>query len=86
VSDGDDNLRPKKVAAGSGGEPAAREPGRGTGRGGDVTGPRTNSFCQRRNTAACLKFQRDDEAVATVGRESPSETQRLGSDCDCRFT
>jgi hypothetical protein len=28
----------KKVAAGCGGQPAAREPGLGTGRGGDVTG------------------------------------------------
>jgi hypothetical protein len=85
VSDSDDNLRPKKVAAGSGGEPAAREPGRGTGRGGDVTGPRTNSFCSTPQSRGGSLFQRD-EAVAAVGRGSPSETQRLGSDCDCRFT
>ena len=27
-----------------------------------------------------------DDAVAVVGRGSPSATQRLGSDCDWRFT
>jgi hypothetical protein len=63
-------------AAGSGGEPAAREPGLGTGRGGDVTGIANSRF---------LVSQRDD-AVAIVGRGSPSETQRFGSVCDCRFT
>ena len=67
---------PQKVAADRGGRSAAREPGLGTGRGGDVTGVANSGF---------LLFQRDD-AVAMVGRGSPSETQRLGSDCDCRFT
>ena len=32
------NVIPKKVRPALGGEPAAREPGLGTGRGGDVTG------------------------------------------------
>jgi hypothetical protein len=27
-----------------------------------------------------------DDAVATVGRGSPSETHLFGSDCDWRFT
>lgn len=48
----------------------------GTGRGGDVTGSRVSiSFVQRRELA-----------VAIAGRLSPSETQTLGSLCDCRLT
>ena len=33
-----------------------------------------------------LKLAQRDDAVAVVGRGSPSATQRLGSLCDCRFT
>src|SRR5205807_9941991 len=64
------------------------EPGLGTGRGGDVTGPQTlYSSDVTMMTPLSLSSQRDgDDAVAIVGRGSPSETQRFGSDCDCRFT
>jgi hypothetical protein len=54
------------------GRPAAREPGLGTGRGGDVTGT-ANSLDQRAETVA-----------GAYG--SPSATHKFGSDCDCRFT
>ena len=57
-----------------GGDPAAREPGLGTGRGGDVTGS-ANSFSSQRA-----------ETVAGDLRGSSSETQTFGSDCDWRFT
>ena len=81
----EDRLRycagPKMGAAGRGGRPAAREPGLGTGRGGDVTG-REPIPLQRE----VLCSARGDDAVAMVGRGSPSATQRLGSVCDCRFT
>ena len=69
-------LMAKKGAAGLRGErPAAREPGLGTGRGGDVTGSRSSFF-----------FVQRDAAVDTAGRGSPSETQTFGSDCDWRLT
>ena len=64
----------KNVAAGLGGGPAAREPGLGTGRGGDVTGSANSFLCQRAET------------VAGAVRGSPSATHTFGSDCDCRFT
>jgi hypothetical protein len=71
-------LRFKKVAAGSGGEPAAREPGLGDGEGGNVTG------------LAMLLVSNDSDqraaAVAPAGRGSPSATHALGSLCDWRFT
>lgn len=34
---------------------------------------------------SCSKSQRE-LAVATAGRESPSDTHMFGSVCDCRFT
>jgi hypothetical protein len=52
-----------------------REPGLGTGRGGDVTG-NAYPFC----------FAQRDDAVAGAARGSPSETQTFGSDWDWRFT
>src|SRR4029077_363302 len=57
------------------GEAGRREPGLGTGRGGDVTGNAFPFSCAQR-----------DDAVAGAARGSPSETQMFGSDCDCRFT
>jgi hypothetical protein len=57
-----------------GGEPAAREPGLGTGRGGDVTGVASSYSVQR------------EVAVAGAARGSPSEIQTFGSACDWRFT
>src|SRR3990170_277214 len=62
----------KKVRPAPGGEPAAREPGLGTGRGGDMTG--------------AAKLLQREVAVATAGRGSPSVTQVLGSLCDWRLT
>ena len=56
-------------------EPAAREPGLGTGRGGDVTGD-----------AEFLLVVQREVAVEIAGRGSPSETHTLTSVCDCRFT
>ena len=64
----------KKVRPDLGGDPAAREPGLGTGRGGDVTGS-ANSFSSQRA-----------ETMAGDLRGSSSETQTFGSDCDWRFT
>jgi hypothetical protein len=46
----------------------------GTGRGGDVTGSRV------RKSLCCYRSRED--AVATAGRPSPSETHTLGSLCD----
>jgi len=57
------------------GEAGRREPGLGTGRGGDVTG-----------SAYFVGVAQRDEAVAGAARGSPSETQTFGSDCDWRFT
>ena len=57
------------------GESRPREPGLGTGRGGDVTGL-ANSFSS---------LQRE-VAVAGAARGSPSESHTLGSACDCRLT
>jgi hypothetical protein len=51
------------------GESRPREPGLGTGRGGDVTEPRSSLF-QR------------DVAVSGTERGSPSASQTFGSDCD----
>ena len=65
----------KKVRPALGGEPAAREPGLGTGRGGDVTG----------DAELLVSFQRVED-VADAAYGSPSETHTLGSDCDWRFT
>ena len=67
-------VEPKKVRPAPGGEPAAREPGLGTGRGGDVTGVASSYFVQR------------EVAVAGAARGSPSEIQTFGSACDWRFT
>jgi len=53
------------------GEAGRREPGLGTGRGGDVTGNAFPFSCAQR-----------DDAVAGAARGSPSETQTFGSDCD----
>jgi len=53
------------------GEAGRREPGLGTGRGGDVTGDAYPFSCAQR-----------DDAVAGAARGSPSETQTFGSDCD----
>jgi hypothetical protein len=66
--------RAEKVRPAPGGEPAAREPGLGTGRGGDVTGVASSYFVQR------------EVAVAGAARGSPSEIQTFGSACDWRFT
>ena len=55
------------------GKSRPREPGLGTGRVGRDRGRKL------------LKFQRE-AAVAVPARGSPSDTQALGSDCDCRFT
>jgi hypothetical protein len=67
----------KRVRPAPGGEPAAREPGLGTGRGGDVT-----EFAK---LLCSLCIQRE-VAVSGAVRGSPSETHTFGSDCDWRFT
>ena len=72
--DGGRKVEPKKVRPAPGGEPAAREPGLGTGRGGDVTGVASSYSVQR------------EVAVAGAARGSPSEIQTFGSACDWRFT
>jgi hypothetical protein len=61
-----------------GGGPAAREPGLGTGRGGDVTGSAISLF----------SFLRRQRAETTGGAACgvPKATQVFGSDCDCRLT
>jgi len=59
------------------GTPAAREPGLGTGRGGDVTGLAKLSFSQ------CAD---EEAAVANAGRGALSATQTLGLLCDWRLT
>jgi hypothetical protein len=59
------------------GKSRPREPGLGTGRGGDVTGV-ANSFVMPRVQRAA--------AVAGLPRGSPSATHTLGSDCDWRLT
>jgi len=73
----DDFLDLKKL------RPALGEAGRarsvGTGRGGDVTG-RVTLFAYR------VSYRSRALAVAIAGRLSPSETQTLGSLCDCRLT
>src|ERR1019366_6965352 len=69
------------------GRPAARKPGLGTGRGGDVTGV-ANSLLECagpfRDHAREFACQRADTVVGACG--SPSATQVFGSDCDWRFT
>jgi hypothetical protein len=67
-------IEPKKVRRAPGEEPAARELGLGTGRGGDVTGVASSYSVQR------------EVAVAGAARGSPSEIQTFGSACDWRFT
>src|ERR1700691_5898652 len=68
-------LSPKKVRPAPGGEPAARtRSGDGEGWGRD-----------RARKLLFVSFQRE-VAVAGAARGSPSETQRLGSVCDCRLT
>jgi hypothetical protein len=69
---------PQKGCGHRWGTVAAREPGLGTGRGGDVTGS-AFSYVQ------CDGVD-DEVAVATVGRGSPSETQLFGLLCDWRLT
>ncbi len=56
------------------GKSRPREPGLGTGRGGDVTGV-ANSF---------RRYLGNQRAVAVAGvvRGTPSETHTFGSDCD----
>ena len=58
----------KNVRPDLGGDPAAREPGLGTGRGGDVTGNANSFLCQRAET------------IAGAAGGSPSRTQTFGSD------
>src|SRR5262249_35376880 len=65
----------KKVRPTLGGGPAAREPGLGTGRGGDVTG----------NAELLVRCQ-CAVAVALDEFGSPSDTHTLGSACDWRLT
>jgi hypothetical protein len=68
-------MRTKELRPPLGGGAAAREPGLGTGRGGDVTG----------DAELLSGFQRA-VAVAVAECGSPSDTHTLGSDCDWRFT
>jgi len=78
----------QKVAASPGGELAAHEPvWDGEGWGYDrVVGSYLFKYSILSMTfRSCSKSQRE-LAVATAGRESPSETQVLASVCDCRFT
>jgi hypothetical protein len=65
------------VRAALGGEPPAREPGLGTGRGGDVT-----EFAE----LLCFASLQRELEVSGADLGSPSETQTFGSACDWRFT
>ena len=74
-NDGGCRRTAKKLRPALGGGPAAREPGLGTGRGGDVTG-----YAELLNCCQCVA------AVAGAAYESPRDTHTFGFDCDWRFT
>jgi len=60
------------------GESRPREPGLGTGRGGDVTG--------LANSCWFVSANQREAAVAGAGVGAPSATHTLGSACDWRLT